>query len=77
MLKNKKLFLLDIDGTICKGNQLIAGSASFLKNIKANGGQFVFITKDRTTDWGTPTHILPNMRKRTVIKSRHFPESLI
>ena len=48
MLKNKKLFLLDIDGTICKGNQLIAGSASFLKNIKANGGQFVFITNNAT-----------------------------
>ena len=39
MLENKKLFLLDIDGTICKGNQLVEGSAAFLKDIKANGGQ--------------------------------------
>lgn len=33
MLENKKLFLLDIDGTICKGNQLVEGSAAFLKDI--------------------------------------------
>ena len=46
MLENKKLFLLDIDGTICKGNQLVEGSAAFLKDIKANGGQFVFITNN-------------------------------
>ena len=26
MLENKKLFLLDIDGTICKGNQLVEGT---------------------------------------------------
>ena len=48
MLENKKLFLLDIDGTICKGNQLVEGSATFLKDIKANGGQFVFITNNAT-----------------------------
>ena len=48
MLENKKLFLLDIDGTICKGNQLVEGSAAFLKDIKANGGQFVFITNNAT-----------------------------
>ena len=48
MLENKKLFLLDIDGTICKGNQLVEGSAAFLKDIKANGGQFVFISNNAT-----------------------------
>ena len=36
MLGEKKLFLLDIDGTICKGNQLIEGAAKFLKDIKEN-----------------------------------------
>ena len=34
MLGEKKLFLLDIDGTICKGNQLIEGAAKFLRDIK-------------------------------------------
>ena len=46
MLGNKKLFLLDIDGTVCKGNQLIHGTREFLKDIKANGGQYVFITNN-------------------------------
>ena len=48
MLENKKLFLLDIDGTVCKGNQLIGGTREFLKDIKANGGQYVFITNNAT-----------------------------
>lgn len=48
MLKNKKLFLLDIDGTVCKGKQLIGGTKEFLTDIKAAGGQFVFITNNAT-----------------------------
>lgn len=48
MLKNKKLFLLDIDGTVCIGKRLISGTKSFLKDIKDNGGQFVFITNNST-----------------------------
>lgn len=34
MLGDKKLFLLDIDGTICKGNQLIGGTKEFLSDIE-------------------------------------------
>ena len=48
MLKNKKLFLLDIDGTVCIGKRLISGTKRFLKDIKDNGGQFVFITNNST-----------------------------
>lgn len=48
MLKDKKLFLLDIDGTVCKGKQLFSGVREFLKDIKENGGQFVFITNNAT-----------------------------
>lgn len=48
MLKNKKLFLLDIDGTVCKGKQLFSGAREFLADIKASGGQFVFITNNST-----------------------------
>lgn len=48
MLKDKKLFLLDIDGTVCKGEQLISGTAEFLSEITADGGQFVFITNNAT-----------------------------
>lgn len=49
MLKGKKLFLLDIDGTVCKGNQLFGGVREFLADIKKSGGQFVFITNNSTT----------------------------
>lgn len=48
MLKDKKLFLFDIDGTVCIGQRLIAGTKEFLKAIKENGGQFVFITNNST-----------------------------
>lgn len=48
MLEDKKLFLLDIDGTVCKGKQLIAGTREFLADIKNDGGQFVFITNNAT-----------------------------
>ena len=48
MLKDKKLFLLDIDGTVCKGKQLFSGTREFLRDIKENGGQFVFITNNAT-----------------------------
>ncbi|HIZ65481.1 MAG TPA: HAD-IIA family hydrolase [Candidatus Blautia pullicola] len=48
MLKDKKLFLLDIDGTVCKGQQLIGGTREFLRDVKESGGQFVFITNNTT-----------------------------
>lgn len=48
MLKNKKLFLLDIDGTVCKGKQLFSGTRELLEDIKEVGGQFVFITNNAT-----------------------------
>lgn len=48
MLKDKKLFLLDIDGTVCKGKQLISGTREFLTDVKKSGGQFVFITNNST-----------------------------
>ena len=34
MLGDKKLFQLDIDGTISKGNQLIGGTKEFLSDIE-------------------------------------------
>lgn len=48
MLENKKLFLLDIDGTVCLGDRLISGTGEFLREIKEQGGQFVFITNNST-----------------------------
>ena len=48
MLSNKKLFLFDIDGTVCQGERLIDGTTQFLEDIRQSGGQFVFITNNST-----------------------------
>lgn len=48
MLGKKKLFLFDIDGTVCLGNKLIPGVKPFLQDIKQSGGQFIFVTNNAT-----------------------------
>lgn len=48
MLNEKKLFLLDIDGTVCKGTQLLDGVKGFLEDTKNNGGKCLFITNNAT-----------------------------
>lgn len=42
----KKLFLLDMDGTIYLGEQLFAGTAAFLKFVRESGGQYAFLTNN-------------------------------
>ena len=39
-IKNKKLFLLDIDGTISFDSTLFDGSMDFLQQVNANGGKY-------------------------------------
>lgn len=34
MIKEKKLFLLDIDGTVALGSELLPGAADFLYTVK-------------------------------------------
>ena len=48
LLKNKKLFLFDIDGTIAVGDTLYEGSAELLSHIDAIGGKSYFITNNST-----------------------------
>lgn len=45
-LRDKKLFLLDMDGTVYKDNMLFEGTLEFLYHITANGGKYVFITNN-------------------------------
>ena len=40
MIKEKKLFLLDIDGTVALGSELLPGAADILQTVKENGGIF-------------------------------------
>lgn len=45
-LKNKKLFLLDMDGTIYIDNVLFDGTIDFLDYIKSVGGKYLFLTNN-------------------------------
>lgn len=47
-LKEKKLFLFDIDGTLAVGDTLYEGSAELLAHIDAIGGKSYFITNNST-----------------------------
>lgn len=45
-LKDKKLFLLDMDGTIYLDNDLFDGTLDFLDKVKKNGGRYIFVTNN-------------------------------
>ncbi len=47
-LKQKKLFLFDIDGTLALGDTLYDGSAELLHHIEAIGGKAYYITNNST-----------------------------
>ena len=42
----KKLFLLDMDGTIYLGEQLFEGTAEFLAYVRESGGQYAFLSNN-------------------------------
>ncbi len=43
-LKGKRLWLLDMDGTVYEEERLFAETAGFLRTIEETGGRFVFVT---------------------------------
>lgn len=45
-LSQKKLFILDLDGTIYLSDKLIKGADDFLKTILQNGKDFIFLTNN-------------------------------
>ena len=45
-LKEKKLFLLDMDGTIYLDNDLFDGTLDFLAHVKNSGGRYMFLTNN-------------------------------
>lgn len=45
-LKQKKLFLLDMDGTIYLDDRIFEGAFEFLSDIKKSGGKYVFLTNN-------------------------------
>ncbi len=54
-LGEKKLFLLDMDGTIYLSERLFDGAADFLRTVKALGGRWVFLTNNSSR--GTEAYI--------------------
>ncbi len=54
-LAEKKLFLLDMDGTIYLSDRLFEGAAEFLSLVKARGGRCVFLTNNSSR--GTEAYI--------------------
>jgi 4-nitrophenyl phosphatase len=52
LLKQKKLFILDMDGTFYLGDRLLEGSLEFLDRLIKSGGDFVFFTNNASkTSW--------------------------
>ena len=45
-LKEKKLFLLDMDGTIYLDNDLFDGTLDFLSEVRRKGGEYLFVTNN-------------------------------
>ncbi len=45
-LKNKRLFLLDMDGTIYPDNDIFDGVTEFLEYVKNVGGMYLFLTNN-------------------------------
>lgn len=45
-LKDKKLFLLDMDGTLYLGDDLFPETLPFLRQVKENGARYLFLTNN-------------------------------
>ena len=49
-LKNIKCYLLDMDGTIYLGNELIDGAKEFLEKLKEKNIKYIFLTNNSIRD---------------------------
>ena len=85
MIKEKKLFLLDIDGTVALGSELLPGAADFLQTVKENGGIFRFLTNNSSKaasdyveqfhDWGIECRNLCQRFHEEILRKRINPGS--
>lgn len=67
-LKDKKLYLLDMDGTIYMEDHLFDGVLEFLDRIKKNGGRYVFITNNSSK---SVTDYISRLNKMGIIADRN------
>jgi HAD superfamily hydrolase (TIGR01457 family) len=60
-LREKTVFLLDMDGTIYLGDELIEGSMKFLETIKKKGKRYIFLTNNSSKNKLTYVDKLNNL----------------
>ena len=46
LLRDTRLFVLDMDGTFYLGDRILPGAADFLKAVKAAGKDYLFFTNN-------------------------------
>ncbi|ABR47189.1 HAD-superfamily hydrolase, subfamily IIA [Alkaliphilus metalliredigens QYMF] len=61
ILKEKTVYLLDMDGTIYLGDELIDGSKEFLETIKKQGKRYIFLTNNSSKSKETYVEKLNNL----------------
>lgn len=89
-LKNKKLFLFDMDGTIYIDNKLIDGTLNLLDKIKQKGSKYIFITNNssksvkdyvkKLNSIGIKSNreeFFTSSQATAVYIKKHFPEKLV
>ena len=69
-LKKKKLFLLDMDGTIYLGDRLFKGAREFLKHIKDSGSRYMFLTNNSSK--GVEEYV-KKLRNMNIEAENHSP----
>ncbi len=60
-LQKKRLFLLDMDGTIYEGGRLFDGTLPLLQAIRARGGRYLFLTNNSSVSVDVYVQRLRNM----------------
>ena len=70
-LRDKRLFLLDMDGTIYLSEQLFDGTIDFLRYVKNIGGKYLFLTNNSSR--GTDAYIAKMAR----LGIEAFPEDFL
>lgn len=65
-LKEKKLFLLDMEGTIYLDDELFDGVPEFLDYIKKIGGRYIFLTNNSSKSVGAYIDKLSRVLRKSV-----------
>ncbi len=69
-LSDKKLFLLDMDGTLYLDNDLFDGTIEFLEYIRNSGGRYLFVTNNSSK--GTDAYVAKLTRLGIPAKKEDF-----